>query len=161
MMSPWLFVSFSIGTITLMSVGGVGLPLYLGGTGRWNDLAIDVLTYFTGGVFLGAGMIHMLPEAAEEAEEAGATWPLMNPYITFCIGYLLVYVIEQQQHAQVKKHEVVAIAQRARNSHAGFASICVVDVPPVTTYHDPVEGPTKLANALRVGLLQQPQDSNQ
>ena len=51
----------------------------LGGTGHWNALAIDVLTFFTGGVFLGAGMLHMLPEAARQAREAGITSPLLNP----------------------------------------------------------------------------------
>ena len=50
-----------------------------GGTGHWNALAIDVLTFFTGGVFLGAGMLHMLPEAARQAREAGITSPLLNP----------------------------------------------------------------------------------
>ena len=63
----------SIVLITAMSIGGTALPLWLGGTGRWNTMAIDVLTFFTGGVFLGAGMLHMLPEAAEQAEEAGVT----------------------------------------------------------------------------------------
>ena len=62
------------------------LPLWLRGTGRWNAMAIDVLTFFTGGVFLGAGMLHMLPEAAEQAEEAGITSPLLNPFTCFCVG---------------------------------------------------------------------------
>ena len=66
----------SIILITAMSIGGTALPLWLGGTGRWNAMAIDVLTFFTGGVFLGAGMLHMLPEAAEQAEEAGVTLTL-------------------------------------------------------------------------------------
>ena len=102
-MSAVLFLVFAIASITAMSIGGVVLPLWLGGTGRWNAMAIDVLTYFTGGVFLGAGMLHMLPEAAEQAQEVGITSPLLNPFTMFCVGYLLVYVIEQHQHAQLTK----------------------------------------------------------
>ena len=132
------FLGMSIVLITAMSIGGTALPLWLGGTGRWNTMAIDVLTFFTGGVFLGAGMLHMLPEAAEQAEEAGVTSPLLNPFTCFCVGYLIVYVIEQHtghQHPALSKEGLLAVAQRARTG-AGTASICVVDVPPVTTYHD-------------------------
>ena len=40
------------------------------------------------------------------------------------------------QHRELKKHSVLAVAQRAR-LHSATASICIVDVPPVTTYHAP------------------------
>ena len=78
-MSPVGFLVFAIASISAMSIGGTALPLWLGGTGHWNARAIDVLTFFTGGVFLGAGMLHMLPEAARQAREAGITSPLLNP----------------------------------------------------------------------------------
>jgi len=132
----YLLLGVSIVSILIMSLGGVVLPLWLGGVGKWNGLVIDVLTYFTGGVFLGAGMLHMLPDAVEDAKQAGgiADAALMNPFITFCLGYILVYAIEQMQHRELKKHSVLAVAQRAR-SHSATASICIVDVPPVTTYH--------------------------
>ena len=94
------FLVFAIASITALSIGGTVLPLWLRGTGRWNAMAIDVLTFFTGGVFLGAGMLHMLPEAAEQAEEAGVTSPLLNPFTCFCVGYLIVYVIEQHTEHQ-------------------------------------------------------------
>ena len=83
-MSPVGFLVFAIASITAMSLGGTALPLWLGGTGRWNAVAIDVLTFFTGGVFLGAGMLHMLPEAAEQAEKVGITSPLLNPFTMVC-----------------------------------------------------------------------------
>ena len=100
------FLVFAIASICALSIGGTVLPLWLRGTGRWNAMAIDVLTFFTGGVFLGAGMLHMLPEAAEQAEEAGVTSPLLNPFTCFCVGYLIVYVIEQHtghQHPALTK----------------------------------------------------------
>ena len=83
----YLLLGVSIISILIMSLGGVVLPLWLGGVGKWNGLVIDVLTYFTGGVFLGAGMLHMLPDAVEDAKQAGgiADAALMNPFITFCL----------------------------------------------------------------------------
>ena len=48
---------------------------------------------------------------------------------------------------------LVAVAQRAKTG-AGTASICVVDVPPVTTYHDMT---TPLVSTLHSALLEQPQ----
>lgn len=134
----YLLLGLSIGSILIMSLGGVMLPLWLGGIGVWEGLVVEVLTYFTGGVFLGAGMLHMLPDAVEDAKQAGgiADAKLMNPFITFCLGYILVYCIEQMQHRELQKHTVLAVAQRAR-SHSATASICIVDVPPVTTYHAP------------------------
>ena len=159
-MSALGFLCFAIGSITTMSVGGTALPLWLGGTGRWNAVAIDVLTFFTGGVFLGAGMLHMIPEAARQAEKAGITSPLLNPFTCFCVGYLLVYVIEQHQHSQLTKEGLLAVAQRAR-SNAGTASICVVDVPPVTTYHvtgQHLSGRLSSGSShLQTALLEQPQ----
>ena len=51
------------------------------------------------------------------------------------------------------------MAQRARTSGltggVGTASICVVDVPPVTTYHD-IEPPEPLVSTLHAALLEQP-----
>ena len=53
---------------------------------------------------------------------------------------------------------LLAVAQRARTSGltggVGTASICVVDVPPVTTYHDMT---TPLVSTLHSALLEQPQ----
>ena len=90
----------SIAMIVVISIGGVALPLWLSGNGRWDAVVIDHLTYLTGGVFLGAGMVHMLPEAAAEAQLVGYDSPLLNPFTTFCAGFLLVFAIEQMQHQQ-------------------------------------------------------------
>ena len=109
------FLVFAIASICALSIGGTVLPLWLRGTGRWNAMAIDVLTFFTGGVFLGAGMLHMLPEAAEQAEEAGVTSPLLNPFTCFCVGYLIVYAIEQHTEHQ---HPTLTKERRARAASA-------------------------------------------
>ena len=81
----------------------------------------------------------------------------MDRFTFFCVGYLLVYVIEQHQHSQLTKEGLLAVAQRARTSGltggVGTASICVVDVPPVTTYHD-MSAP--LVSTLHAALLEQP-----
>ena len=131
-----MLLFLSILAITSFSVLGVLLPLRLKSVGKWSDTMIELLTFLTGGVFLGAGMVHMLPEAVEEVAILDLP-PLVSPFVMFCLGYLLVYAIEQTQPGRhvVPREKVLAVAQRTREFRQ-TASICVVDVPPATTYLD-------------------------
>jgi zinc transporter ZupT len=141
-----LFLLVSVAAIAAMSLLGVAVPLLLAGhsDSSWREKAIEVATYITGGVFLGAGMLHMLPEAEEEARSLDMPLPsLVNPYTAFALGYLVVYTVEvlvQEEHAHsLPKTSILAVAQRAR-ANASTASICLVEVPPVTTYHHKATG---------------------
>ena len=143
-MLDWRWLS-SAG-IAAMSIAGVALPLRLerlmGGS---QTSVLEHLQYFTGGVFLGAGMLHMLPEAVREFAESVAKGtvqlpPHIDPYLLFCLGYMTVYAVEGQSQPDtggaLHKHSILAMAQRAGSQNIASASVCVVDVPPVTTYHD-------------------------
>ena len=128
--------------IMAMSLGGIAVPLKLrqDSDSAASKLVLECLQFFTGGVFLGAGVVHMLPEAVEESQRLHPQGPLFwNPYVMFCLGYLVVWSLEAHGHPDtsgaVDKHQVLAMAQRAK-THGAAASVCVVDVPPVTTYHD-------------------------
>ena len=62
---------------------------------------LDYLQFFTGGVFLGAGVLHMLPEAVREWYHAVSHGtvnlpPFVNPFLLFCLGYITVYAVEGQ-----------------------------------------------------------------
>lgn len=133
--------------ITVMTVLGMAVPLVLYRYGLWRQITVEALTCVTGGIFLGAGMLHMLPEAAHEgkaAERASHDAFPVDAYTAFTFGFMLVYAFEMMASAAcagaaVPKTEVVAVAQRATSSSA-TASICLVEVPPVTTYdyHGPI-----------------------
>ena len=127
---------FATTSITAMSLGGTALPLWLGGTAHWSlERSGNCSPHRLRGLRVSGRrhMLHMLPEAARQAEEAGITSPLLHPFTCFCVGYLLAYVIEQHQHSQLTKEGLLAVAQRAR-TNVGTASICVVNVFPVATY---------------------------
>ena len=86
----------------------------------------------------------MLPEAVREWYHAVSHGtvnlpPFVNPFLLFCLGYITVYAVEGQSQpdsgdAKLHKHSVLAMVQRAGAEKAS-ASVCVVEVPPVTTYH--------------------------
>lgn len=122
--------------IAALSVAGVALPLKLGAR---QTTMLEWLQFFTGGVFLGAGVLHMLPEAVEEwlTVSMGTDMPkFVTPYLLFCAGYITIYAVEGQGHTDTSalhKHSILAMAQRAGSTNAS-ASVCVVDVPPVKTY---------------------------
>lgn len=147
----------AIGATLFMSIVGIAIPLGFKDT-LWSGPLVEMFSYFTAGVFLGVGMIHMLPEAA--TAPPCCTSPilaaLISPFSLFCVGYILVWAIESSHPAsrsKVPKHNILAVATRAHYSSA-TASVCFVDVPPVTTYHRsaPLDGPT--GEGLENGLLQ-------
>ena len=116
-----LLLCASIVTITLSSVLGVLAPLQLQQRGIWSETVIDVLIYFTGGVFLGAGMVHMLPEAVQEVSGLGLP-QLCDPFVMFCLGYLVIFAVEQTQSGRPFSHHVKERSQ--------------LDVPPAMAYLD-------------------------
>jgi zinc transporter 1/2/3 len=116
-----LLLCVSIVTITLSSVLGVLAPLQLQQRGLWSETVIDVLIYFTGGVFLGAGMVHMLPEAVQEVSGLGLP-QLCDPFVMFCLGYLVIFAVEQTQSGRPFSHHVKERSQ--------------LDVPPAMAYLD-------------------------
>ena len=117
-----LLLCVSIVTITLSSVLGVLAPLQLQQRGLWSETVIDMLIYCTGGVFLGAGMVHMLPEAVQEVSGLGLP-QLCDPFVMFCLGYLVIFAGEQTQPGRpfVKEH----VKERSQ-----------LDVPPAMAYLD-------------------------
>ena len=54
--------------------GGSGQPLRLGGADSVAGRMVGIGNGFAGGVFLGAGLIHMLADAGEHFEAAGGVW---------------------------------------------------------------------------------------
>ena len=149
-----VFIAASIAVILAMSIGGIAVPLSLRLTqSDWSRAFIAIAGQVTAGVFLGAGMIHMLPDALADAPhfESRLVNAFATPLVLFCVGFFVVWYIErievggaqvptlgeaaaQHKLKRAVKHRLLAVAQQAR-LHGLTASICFVDVPPVTTYH--------------------------
>ncbi len=91
----------------------------------------SLLFFFTGGVFLGAGMLHMLPDAEQEAKLVGLdSFPWV--YFMACLGFLFVWAVESSNLGYGPDHHAVAVSTAAME--AGGGNLCFVDVAPVATY---------------------------
>jgi zinc transporter ZupT len=119
--------------IFLMTVAAGFGPLRLHST----DASLRAKTlahfgFFTGGVFMGAGMLHMLPEAVVEAEER---WQYPVPFVLACLGFFLIWSVDKINvtHKQVGNEEIVAVATGATQTKER-ASVCYIHVAPVTVY---------------------------
>jgi hypothetical protein len=88
MLDRTTFLLSSIASITITSVLGTTTPLIMKQRGWVSTAVIEALSFFTGGIFLGAGMLHMLPEAVREADRVQITG-LWNPFSLFAVGYLV------------------------------------------------------------------------
>ena len=78
---------------------GFGLLPKLWGKCRDSENALSMLNCFSGGLFLGMSLIHLLPESAEIylswAAEEGIERPFPLPYVMFFVGYILILAIDR------------------------------------------------------------------
>lgn len=124
--------------VIVISLAGGFLPLCLRGISekRRNDIS-ELSKYFTAGVFLGVGLLHMLPEAAEGISSAGfdtlpggRSFPLA--YAACALGVILVWSLERHVASFGEQGRIVAVAAGA--DHRGGGTICYVQVQPVSSY---------------------------
>ena len=102
-------------------IGGV-LPFFIVKSVESADPVVSVLNAFSGGVFLTAGLTHILPHVIESSAEVDhGDYPL--PYALVIIGYLLVFLVEKvlfHTHAHdTHEHEQKKDVERAPVEHAG------------------------------------------
>lgn len=113
------------GGIFLMAAFGCFLPFLVGNIITGNVSVFAICTGFAGGVLLGAGLIHQLPEAAESFGD----FPWAE---TICgLGYALTYMIESLAfHGGVehKKDHIVAAVQA--NTMKKKTTLCIGDMDP-------------------------------
>ena len=88
---------FKIAAILLIIIGGLAgglMPLRIGVSERGEKL-LSLGNAFAGGIFLGAGLIHMLPDASEKFKSftCNIDYPLA-PLVCGC-GFLLVLFLEK------------------------------------------------------------------
>eukprot|EP00271_Cylindrocystis_brebissonii_P008908 TRINITY_DN23435_c0_g1_i1.p1 TRINITY_DN23435_c0_g1~~TRINITY_DN23435_c0_g1_i1.p1 ORF type:complete len:638 (-),score=138.90 TRINITY_DN23435_c0_g1_i1:661-2574(-) len=142
LMGPWSPTAFkllAIVAVVIMSFAGAFLPLRLISMSEMHRSRItSVSRYFTAGVFLGVGLMHMLPEADEGLTALGygeQHFPLA--YFVAALGFVLVWVAEKcgQQVWGRERERVVAVAAQAEKQGGG--SICYVQVESVATYGPP------------------------
>ncbi|GAQ86166.1 hypothetical protein KFL_002740050 [Klebsormidium nitens] len=134
-MSVIAFKLCSVGTILVISLVGSFLPLKLRTvSAEKRNMVTDLSRFFTAGVFLGVGLIHMLPEAADNLQKLGIgrvgkrNFPVA--YLICALGVVIIWFLEQ--HTFRDRSRMMAVAANAHKR--GGASICFVRVEPVSTY---------------------------
>eukprot|EP00941_MAST-03F_sp_MAST-3F-sp1_P001981 g1981.t1 len=119
-LSAWFPLKFSKGK-------GDNAPL-------WDVSIIAHFNYLASGVFLGAGLLHMLPDAVHLFEDLHIThFPLTN--LTAIFGYCLIWIIESMELGG-STARAVAVATKAVTSNHRSASICSVRVEPRVLYEN-------------------------
>lgn len=78
--------------ILFMGIGGGFLSLRLG-TLKESERLFSLGNAFGGGIFLGAGLIHMLPDAHDELSQLGANYPFT--FLICALGFLLILYLEK------------------------------------------------------------------
>ena len=91
-------------------------------------------SYFSAGVFLGAGMLHMMPDAVDDyntyltLSHSKATYP--TAYLVAALGFVLVWSIGDNSDSDQARMLAVA----SMSSERAGAAICYVDVEPTSSY---------------------------
>ena len=88
---------------------GFGLLPRVCGVCKGGDVILSLLNCFSGGIFLGMSLIHIMPEAAEEygewAEENGIEKPFPLPFVMIFLGYLLILAVDRVLAGKFHKHD--------------------------------------------------------
>ncbi|GBG61169.1 hypothetical protein CBR_g19245 [Chara braunii] len=125
--STWQLKLVAVAAIILISLVCSFLPLKLRHlSDLTRSLIINLSSYFTAGVFLGVGLLHMLPEAAAELDKDN----LHISYAICALGIVVIWFLER--HMLRDSQRLMAVAAGAE--HRGGASICYVHVHPVSSY---------------------------
>lgn len=105
-----VFKSIAFVAVLLTGIFGGWISLVFA-KGRDGGRLLGWGNAFSGGIFLGAGLIHLLPDALEDfASFAGGTdYPCM--YVTAACGYLLVLLLGK---VAVRVHESEALAESSQ-----------------------------------------------
>lgn len=133
MITSLQFRFFAGVAILLMTVlAGFG-PFQLNSSdGAFRASLLSHFGFFTGGVFMGAGMLHMLPDAVILAQ---GKWEYPMPYFLACLGFFLIWSVDKINltQRQVGNEEIVAVATGAIQNNEQ-ASVCYVHVSPMKRY---------------------------
>lgn len=115
-MGAAIFAEAVVGGIAPMALAGAFALRY-----ERVDVALGLMNAFSGGVFLSAGLVHILPHVLEAGE--GVTWsppsyPL--PFVLVLIGYMLIFFVERvvfhtHGHSSVEDHFEVDDRDRERD----------------------------------------------
>lgn len=91
-MSVALLKIVAAAALLLAAIGGGWIAIRLCSSGRCTRL-LSLVNTLTGGFFLGAGLLHLLPDAFESLADVGGSLPWA---MVFCLaGFLLILLLEK------------------------------------------------------------------
>jgi len=95
---------------------------------RLKDRLLSIGNAFAGGVFLGGGFSHLLPEAAHKFEELGQD-KLPIPHILAVTAFLIIFLLEQVIFSHKHEHSFVSF----KDEENGTVDLPTSSSPPSST----------------------------
>lgn len=132
------FKLVALAMVLVVSLASTLLPLRWRYSDTFRQRVLSRFSFSTGGIFLGVGLLHMLPEAVEQVERSEmVSDDLPWTYIAAAGGFILLWIIDNVKlgGTATRKEDIVAVATHAADTNG--ASICFVHVAPVVTYMQP------------------------
>jgi len=107
-----------IALVSILAIGLVGgfLSVWLASSEK-SDRLFSLGNAFAGGIFLGAGMIHMLPDAQNGFEGFAGHTDFPWVFLICAIGFLLVLFLEK---VLLHRHDVIAESERENPGRAFY-----------------------------------------
>jgi len=131
----------ALGGLLTLTLFGAFAPIFMKST-KWNKLEsfIAHFSFVTAGVFLGAGLVHMLPSSVDQynkSQDCGLhsdCYPAV--YMIAGCGFIIVWVVSNIDFTLPDKTQALAVATR---STVDPAAICQVNVSSHVVYKSDVE----------------------
>lgn len=138
------FKAIALVSILLIGLAGGFLSVWLASSKK-GDRFFSLGNAFAGGIFLGAGMIHMLPDAQEGFEgftgQTGFPWV----FLVCAIGFLMVLFLEK---VLLHQHDAIAASEQENSGRALYPYVLTL----VLSVHSIIAG-IALGTEQKMGLV--------
>ncbi|KAL3918545.1 MAG: hypothetical protein SGPRY_005974 [Prymnesium sp.] len=102
------FKLFAAGVVFAAAWGGVMLPRLM--SRRASPAPLSLASLLSGGVMLGAGLLHLLPDATESL---GGEYPFAN--VLFAVGLVVPMVVEKLAHSSSQRKQLLSAEAQETN----------------------------------------------
>lgn len=151
-----VFKWLSLAGLLVISIAGSILPLVIQHKNpERSEIILSHFSFYTGGIFLGAGLLHMLNDSLNDIQKQHVFGDNKFPFglFTCALGFICIWALEKIHfnselgNAPIERERMVAVSAKA---WLKSANICYVTVAPTTTYTTLIANGIHNNNTLKV-----------